>query len=200
LCGAILEEETAMSEVDIPDTEHEPEHGGYEDHDDHVILAQYTDGSHSLVADTDHDGYANVVAYDGDGDGNYERAYSDEYGHDDKLDTLTLDNDDDGDPDTFLSDRNADGKVDLAALDRNDDDKPDLALIDTDFDGKVDTAVADQNFDGKIDILARDLDEDGDFDKVYIDTDYDGKVDQVLNPGGNPGGMPAQPVNPLVQN
>src|SRR6187431_1512262 len=70
----------------------------------HAILAEFSDGSQSLVVDTDHDGYADIVANDADGDGNPETIFTSNYGDPNVLDTVTVDSDDDGDADAFYSD------------------------------------------------------------------------------------------------
>jgi hypothetical protein len=138
----------------------EPHHN-----DEHVIVAQFTDGSQIGVADYDHDGYADILASDADGDGRPENVYTDEYGGP-ALDTHYVDANEDGNPEKVFADRNEDGYVDAAAAD-------------TDHDGALDLAVFDNNFDGRVDQVAVDPDEDGNIDKTVTDSDFDGVFDTV---------------------
>jgi hypothetical protein len=65
-----------MSEYDGGDTGtdtgteygHDDNYAPEPTHDEHTIVAQFTDGSQLGVADTDHDGYADIAATDHDGD------------------------------------------------------------------------------------------------------------------------------------
>jgi hypothetical protein len=106
-------------------------------HDD-AIVAEFAAGSHVAVVDVNHDGRADLVAVDEDGDGYPDEVWLDR-NHDGRLDTLIVDADHDRHPDHLLADTNFDGDPDLAAVDRDGDGRADAVVADRDYDGHADT-------------------------------------------------------------